>query len=300
MNMIEVDVVAVADLCSRILPGMVARRRGAILNVASTAAFQPASRPGRIWRLQGVRPLLFAQPDRRATRHRGDGHRTVSRPRRHRIRGDSRPHQGGGRRVSSGFHVGDTRGGGKIGVDAMAKGRAVAIPGLANRVGAAVGYLTPRSVLVPILARPASRALAGRPQRAPRSNLPGRSPVSSPWANVVTPAFIVSTYPVAPCNSRVPPGGQIRHDRRIPQLEPPVIDEVEVGERPLLDRPPVTQAVEPGGVMGLLLHHPLERAVRSPRDRSRVQWVSMNVGWDASQMTPQCAPPSPNPNAARG
>ena len=41
MNMIEVDVVAVADLCSRFLPGMTARRRGAILNVASTAAFQP-------------------------------------------------------------------------------------------------------------------------------------------------------------------------------------------------------------------------------------------------------------------
>jgi len=41
MNMIEVDVVAVADLCTRFLPGMVARKRGAILNVASTAAFQP-------------------------------------------------------------------------------------------------------------------------------------------------------------------------------------------------------------------------------------------------------------------
>ncbi len=41
MNMIEVDVVAVADLCSRFVPGMVERGRGAILNVASTAAFQP-------------------------------------------------------------------------------------------------------------------------------------------------------------------------------------------------------------------------------------------------------------------
>ncbi|MCU1454882.1 MAG: ydfG 2, partial [Acidimicrobiales bacterium] len=41
VNMIEVDVVAVADLCSRFVPGMVARGRGAVLNVASTAAFQP-------------------------------------------------------------------------------------------------------------------------------------------------------------------------------------------------------------------------------------------------------------------
>jgi len=41
LNMIEVDVTAVADLCSRFLPGMVDRGCGAILNVASTAAFQP-------------------------------------------------------------------------------------------------------------------------------------------------------------------------------------------------------------------------------------------------------------------
>jgi len=41
MNMIEVDVMAVADLCSRFVPGMVRRSRGAVLNVASTAAFQP-------------------------------------------------------------------------------------------------------------------------------------------------------------------------------------------------------------------------------------------------------------------
>src|ERR687884_56265 len=34
-------VVAVADLCTRFLPGMVERGRGAVLNVASTAAFQP-------------------------------------------------------------------------------------------------------------------------------------------------------------------------------------------------------------------------------------------------------------------
>ena len=39
--MIRTDVEAVADLCSIFLPGMVERGRGAVLNVASTAAFQP-------------------------------------------------------------------------------------------------------------------------------------------------------------------------------------------------------------------------------------------------------------------
>ena len=41
MEVIRVNVAALTDLTGRILPGMVARRRGRILNVASTAAFQP-------------------------------------------------------------------------------------------------------------------------------------------------------------------------------------------------------------------------------------------------------------------
>src|SRR5439155_19287377 len=41
MAMIRTDVEAVVHLCSLFLPGMVERGRGAVLNVASTAAFQP-------------------------------------------------------------------------------------------------------------------------------------------------------------------------------------------------------------------------------------------------------------------
>ena len=41
INLVEVDVAAVVDLCSRLLPGMVERGRGAVLNVASVAAFGP-------------------------------------------------------------------------------------------------------------------------------------------------------------------------------------------------------------------------------------------------------------------
>jgi len=41
LEVIRVNVAALTDLTGRILPGMIARRRGRILNVASTAAFQP-------------------------------------------------------------------------------------------------------------------------------------------------------------------------------------------------------------------------------------------------------------------
>jgi short-subunit dehydrogenase len=41
LRMLAVNVTALTDLTRRVLPGMVERRRGRILNVASTAAFQP-------------------------------------------------------------------------------------------------------------------------------------------------------------------------------------------------------------------------------------------------------------------
>ena len=41
LELLRVNVLAPTDLTKRFLPGMLSRRRGAILNVASTAAFQP-------------------------------------------------------------------------------------------------------------------------------------------------------------------------------------------------------------------------------------------------------------------
>jgi short-subunit dehydrogenase len=41
LQQVRVDVEAVVDLMSRYLPGMVARRRGAVINMSSTAGFQP-------------------------------------------------------------------------------------------------------------------------------------------------------------------------------------------------------------------------------------------------------------------
>lgn len=40
LEMIDLNVRSLTDLCRRVLPAMIANRRGAILNVASTAAFQ--------------------------------------------------------------------------------------------------------------------------------------------------------------------------------------------------------------------------------------------------------------------
>src|SRR5882757_8143371 len=57
LNLIEVDVAAVADLCSRFVPGMVSRGRGAAQRRIARGV-RPAARAGGIRRGQGVRALL--------------------------------------------------------------------------------------------------------------------------------------------------------------------------------------------------------------------------------------------------
>ena len=152
MGMIEVDVVAVADLCSRVLPGMVSRGRGAVLNVASTAAFQPL--PGQAG-YGACKAFVVSYTHSLRGELRGTGvTATVLCP--------GPVHTGFGE--TAGFTKEESDGAlpgfmwekpesvAKVGIDALAKGRPVAIPGLANRAGAAVGYLTPRRLLVPMLA----------------------------------------------------------------------------------------------------------------------------------------------------
>jgi short-subunit dehydrogenase len=41
LQMVQLNVAVLTDLTRRLLPGMLARRRGGVLNVGSTAAFQP-------------------------------------------------------------------------------------------------------------------------------------------------------------------------------------------------------------------------------------------------------------------
>jgi short-subunit dehydrogenase len=152
MNMIEVDVVAVADLCTRFLPGMVARTRGAILNVASTAAFQPL--PGQAGYGAG-KAFVLSYTESLWAELKGTGvTATALCP--------GPVDTGFGE--AAGFTEEEAENAlpkfmwesvesvAKTGVDAMAKGRPVAIPGIANRIGAALVQVVPNRVLVPILA----------------------------------------------------------------------------------------------------------------------------------------------------
>lgn len=153
LNMIEVDVASVADLCSRFLPGMTARRRGAVLNVASTAAFQPL--PGQAG-YGACKAFVLSYTQSLVGELKGTGvSATALCP--------GPVDTGFGE--AAGFAKGDAENAlppmmwvtadvvAKTAVDGMAKGQMVAIPGVANRVGSIFAAITPRTLMVPMLAR---------------------------------------------------------------------------------------------------------------------------------------------------
>lgn len=152
-NMLELDVVALADLCARFLPGMVERGAGAILNVASTAAFQPL--PGQAG-YGGAKAFVLSYSRSIATELKGTGvTATVLCP--------------GPVATDFGKTAGFTKKEEKeslppimwvsapqvaaAAVAGMDAGKVVVIPGAANKAGAALATLAPKRLLSFVVAR---------------------------------------------------------------------------------------------------------------------------------------------------
>lgn len=153
MAMVELDVMAPVDLCSRFLPGMVERGRGAVLNVASTAAFQPL--PGQAGYGAG-KAFVLSYTQSLAGELKGTGvTATTLCP--------GPVETGFGERA--GFSDEDAKNAlppimwvtatevARVAVEGLDKGRLVVIPGAANRVAAAISQVTPRSLLLPYLVK---------------------------------------------------------------------------------------------------------------------------------------------------
>ncbi len=153
LAMVRTDVEAVVHLCTAILPGMVARRSGSILNVASTAAFQPL--PGQAG-YGASKAFVLSYSHAVRAELRGSG---VS------VTALCPGPVATGFAGAAGFSdaeasealprflwvpVGMVAAAAVAGLDAD---RAVVIPGAGNRFAAAAGWLTPRSLILPLLAR---------------------------------------------------------------------------------------------------------------------------------------------------
>ena len=151
LRMVEVDVAAVADLTSRLLPAMVKRGRGAVLNVASTAAFQPL--PGQAG--YGACKAFVLSYTRSLSGELRDTGVSITALCPGPVRTEFADVAGFGDSVSSmpDFVWLESADVARAGVEGLEKGHTVVIPGVANRVTAALATLTPKQLLVPILAR---------------------------------------------------------------------------------------------------------------------------------------------------
>ncbi len=151
LAMVRTDVEAVVDLCTLFVPGMVTRHRGAVLNTASTAAFQPL--PGQAgYGASKAFVLSYGRALGAELRGKGVTVTTLC------------PGP-----VETGFAeaagMTDDEAGealpkimwvpaadvAKAAVEGLASGRAVVIPGAANRTAAALAHLAPKSLILPMM-----------------------------------------------------------------------------------------------------------------------------------------------------
>ena len=153
LALVRTNVEAVVDLCTLFVPGMVTRHRGAVLNTASTAAFQPL--PGQAgYGASKAFVLSYGRALRAELRGTGVTVTTLC------------PGP-----VETGFAeaagmtdeeaaetlpkfmwipAGDVA---RAAVEGLAAGRGVVIPGRANRAGAGLAHLAPKSLLLPLMAK---------------------------------------------------------------------------------------------------------------------------------------------------
>ena len=153
LAMLRTDVEAVVHLCTLFLPGMVERGEGGILNVASTAAFQPL--PGQAG-YGASKAFVLSYGHAVGAELRGTGVTVTTLCPGPVDTGFGEAAGFTSEEASKAlpkFMWEDVAHVGKVAVDGLAHGRSVVIPGLANRVGARFAYLAPRRLLLPVLAR---------------------------------------------------------------------------------------------------------------------------------------------------
>lgn len=142
-RLLQLNVVVLSALTRRLLPGMVERGRGRILNVASTSSFQPV--PG-LALYAASKAFVLSLSESLSEELVGTGV-TVTALCPGFTRTDmfdrARREHAAVRRIP-GFLVSDAESVAREGVDACLAGRPVVVPGLANRLGTSLVQLQPR------------------------------------------------------------------------------------------------------------------------------------------------------------
>jgi uncharacterized protein len=153
LRLVEVDVSAVVDLCSRFVPGMVDRGRGAVLNVASVGAFGPV--PGQAT-YGAAKAFVLSYTDAMRQELRGTGVSASTL-----CPGPVRTGFGEGMGITDEeaekslpkFLWKEADAVAKAGIDGLASGKRVIVPGAGNRVASMINHHLPRRLLLAMVAR---------------------------------------------------------------------------------------------------------------------------------------------------
>jgi short-subunit dehydrogenase len=144
LEMVRLNVEAVVDLCGRYVPGMVRRGRGAVLNVASTAAFQPLPRQATY---AASKAFVLSFTDALHEELSGAGVTATTLcpgP----VKTEFLDNAGIEAQGLPAFVLSGPADVAEAGVKGLEKGRRVVVPGPLNRAGALGGQHTPRGVLL--------------------------------------------------------------------------------------------------------------------------------------------------------
>ena len=151
--MVRTNVEAVVDLCTLFVPGMVTRHRGAVLNTASTAAFQPL--PGQAC-YGASKAFVLSYSRALGAELRGKGVTVTALCPGPVETGFAEAAGMTDEEASEALPkfmwlpAADVA---RAAVDGLAAGRAVVIPGAANRTAAALAHLAPKSLILPLMAQ---------------------------------------------------------------------------------------------------------------------------------------------------
>ena len=150
-RMVRTNVDAVHELCSVYVPEMARRGRGAVLNVASTAGFQPLPRQATYAATKAF-VLTFSEVLHSDLRGTGVSVTALC-PGPVRTEFVEVAKVEAAAEAAPEFMWMSSEDTAKAGVDGLAKGKRVVVPGAFNRVGAISGQHAPRSVLLAIARR---------------------------------------------------------------------------------------------------------------------------------------------------
>jgi uncharacterized protein len=157
LDMVRTNIEAVVDFCALFVPGMVARGRGGVLNVASTASFQPLPMQAGY---AATKAFVLSFTESLHAELKGNGVTvTALCPGPVKTEFVEVANLQNAEATMPGFLWDEPEEVAKAGIRGLERGKRVVIPGVINRMGAVGGQHAPRSVVLRLASRvhPASR-----------------------------------------------------------------------------------------------------------------------------------------------